>query len=54
MRIVMIAGVELFHFESQTREPVVEDWERRTVTERWGRPARDAFAPSGESTQQYR
>ncbi len=54
LRIVMIAGVELFHFESQTRVPRVEDWERRTVTERWGRPARDAFAPMPESTQQYR
>jgi glycosyltransferase involved in cell wall biosynthesis len=51
LRIVVVAQVELFHFESQTREARVEDWERRTVVQRWGRPGLDAYAPSVETRE---
>jgi glycosyltransferase involved in cell wall biosynthesis len=51
LRIVVVARVELFHFESQTRVPRVEPWERMTVTRRWGRPGRDAFAPTVEAVE---
>jgi glycosyltransferase involved in cell wall biosynthesis len=42
-RILVIAQVELFHFESQTRDARVDDWERVVVTQRWGRPDVDPF-----------
>jgi GT2 family glycosyltransferase len=50
-RVVVVAPVELFHFESQTRVPHVEDWERAAVTRRWGRPDIDPYAPLGEAWQ---
>jgi glycosyltransferase involved in cell wall biosynthesis len=45
-RLVWLAGVELYHFESQTRERVVHQWEYELVTRRWGVPSRDAYLPS--------
>jgi GT2 family glycosyltransferase len=44
-RVVVVVGSELFHFESRTREPVVDDWERQIVLHRWGRPAQDDYVP---------
>ncbi|WGL53698.1 glycosyltransferase [Nocardioides sp. BP30] len=35
-RLVWLHAVELFHFESTTRVPVIHGWERRTLIERWG------------------
>jgi hypothetical protein len=44
-RIVYVASVELFHFESRTRERAVHDWERNLVRGRWGIPLDDPFVP---------
>ena len=44
-RIVALASCELFHFESQTREPVRRPWEMRFVRNRWGAAGRDAYTP---------
>jgi len=44
-RVVVLASCELFHFESRTRERIVDDWERQIVHNRWGRPVIDAFVP---------
>ncbi|QBX54304.1 glycosyltransferase [Nocardioides seonyuensis] len=43
LRIVYVAAVELFHFESRTREGSVHDWERNIVRGRWGFPEADPF-----------
>lgn len=42
-RIVWMADSELYHFESQTREPVVLPWEVDLLHRRWGPPANDPF-----------
>ena len=42
-RLLWLAGVELYHFESQTRERVVHEWEYDFVTRRWGVPSRDPY-----------
>jgi O-antigen biosynthesis protein len=56
-RIVWMAHVELFHFESRTRVPQVHSWEQRLVTNRWGgldvdpyfpRPSVDGLPAKGE------
>jgi GT2 family glycosyltransferase len=44
-RIVYVAAVELFHFESRTRERAVHDWERNLVRGRWGIPLDDPYVP---------
>lgn len=44
-RIVYVASVELFHFESRTRERAVHDWERNLVRGRWGIPLDDPYVP---------
>lgn len=44
-RLVWLAGVELYHFESQTRDRVVHRWEYEFVTRRWSVPRHDAFLP---------
>lgn len=44
-RLLWMADVELYHFESQTREAVVSQWEYDFVTRRWTIPRRDAFLP---------
>ncbi|MFC7361382.1 glycosyltransferase family 2 protein [Nocardioides astragali] len=52
-RIVYVASVELYHFESRSRERVVHDWERSVVRGRWGIPLEDPYvrglrrAPAG-------
>ncbi len=44
-RIVWLANVELYHFESRTRERVVAAWEKDLTVERWGMPRRDPYFP---------
>ena len=44
-RIVYVASVELYHFESRTRERAVHDWERNLVRGRWGIPLDDPYVP---------
>jgi O-antigen biosynthesis protein len=44
-RIVVLASCELFHFESQTREPVRRPWEMKFMRSRWGVAGRDAYTP---------
>ena len=45
LRIVWLAHVELFHFESQSREPTVQKWEYQKVVDRWGTYAVDPYLP---------
>ncbi|MCW2540742.1 MAG: glycosyl transferase family 2 [Frankiales bacterium] len=44
-RIVWMAHVESFHFESRTREPKVHSWEQRRVMNRWGGYDVDPYLP---------
>ena len=44
-RIVWIANVEMFHFESRTRQRIVEGWEKDRAVERWGMPRHDQYLP---------
>lgn len=43
-RLVWLARVQLFHFESKTRVPVVHQWEIDFIRNRWGVPERDEFS----------
>lgn len=45
LRTLFIATSELHHYESQTREARVQEWERLAVVSRWGVPDEDAFTP---------
>lgn len=45
LRIVYVAAVELYHFESRSRERAVHDWERNLVRGRWGVPEEDPYVP---------
>lgn len=36
LRLVWLHAIELFHFESTTRHPVVHHWERQKLVDRWG------------------
>jgi GT2 family glycosyltransferase len=36
LRLVWLHAIELFHFESTTRQPIVHRWERQTLIDRWG------------------
>jgi GT2 family glycosyltransferase len=47
LRIVYVASVELYHFESRSRERAVHDWERDLVRGRWGVPVDDPYVPGG-------
>lgn len=47
-RIVWVATCELFHFESRTRERVVQKWEKETAVARWGKPVHDRYLPEPE------
>jgi glycosyltransferase involved in cell wall biosynthesis len=44
-RLVWLADVRAFHFESQTRKPVVNQWEADIVTARWPVPDQDIYLP---------
>lgn len=43
-RLVWLNRAQLFHFESQTRVPVVHEWELDLVRARWGIKRTDAYA----------
>ena len=45
LRILWLAHVELYHFESRTREPIVHEWEHQRVLLRWGSYAIDPYLP---------
>ncbi|CAH0159083.1 glycosyltransferase family 2 protein [Plantibacter cousiniae (nom. nud.)] len=45
LRILYLARVQLFHYESKTRLAVVHEWELNTVRARWGVIYRDPFLP---------
>ena len=46
LRVVWVANCELYHFESQTREPAVAPWEAQAVRVRWGAPSEhDDYLP---------
>ncbi|MDT4939074.1 MAG: hypothetical protein QOG80_2745 [Pseudonocardiales bacterium] len=45
LRIVWLANVELFHFESRTRDSTVQLWEYERVHARWGSYAVDPYLP---------
>ncbi|MEB0001337.1 glycosyltransferase [Cryobacterium sp. 10I1] len=42
-RLVWLANLELFHFESRSRNPTVHSFEDKMIFERWGRPGRDPY-----------
>lgn len=44
-RIITLGVVELFHFETMTRDSGVKKWEITKMRERWGYPIRDAYTP---------
>lgn len=44
-RIVWVANVEMYHFESRTRERAVHQWEVDIAFGRWGKPQTDAYLP---------
>ncbi|WP_439936636.1 glycosyltransferase family 2 protein [Nocardia sp. N13] len=44
-RIIYVAPVELYHFESRTRERAVHRWEHDLVRSRWGAPLEDPYVP---------
>lgn len=45
LRIVTLAVVELFHFETMTRPKAVKKWESEEIQRRWGYPTRDPYTP---------
>ena len=49
-RLLWLADVELYHFESQSRERVVHPREYDFVTRRWGIPRHDLFLPGTRDT----
>ncbi|KFF57899.1 glycosyl transferase family 2, partial [Cryobacterium sp. MLB-32] len=42
-RLLWLADVELFHFESRSRDPLVHSFEEKMIIDRWGGPQRDPF-----------
>ena len=53
-RIVWVAGCELYHFESRSRERMVHDWERDLVRSRWGVPRDDDYTRPATSRRSRR
>ncbi|MFC7496703.1 MULTISPECIES: glycosyltransferase family 2 protein [unclassified Nocardioides] len=45
LRVLWIATAEAFHFESQTRDNKVQDWEKEILRSRWWMPRTDEFVP---------
>ncbi|MBN9376552.1 MAG: glycosyltransferase [Cellulomonas sp.] len=45
LRLVWLADVTAYHFESQTRDPQVEPWEYDFIMRRWASPRRDPYLP---------
>lgn len=46
-RMLWLAGVTLYHFESQTRDSTVQEWEYQHIIRRWGTPEVDPYFPVG-------
>ena len=46
-RIVWLANVTLYHFESQTRDTTVKEREYAHIMRRWGTPEVDPYFPAG-------
>jgi O-antigen biosynthesis protein len=46
LRLVWVANAVAFHFESQTRIPVVHPWESLALFRRWTVPDEDPYLPS--------
>jgi glycosyltransferase involved in cell wall biosynthesis len=44
-RMLWIAQATLYHFESLTRDPTVQEWEYQQILARWGTPPRDPYFP---------
>lgn len=44
-RLVWLPDVQLYHFESRTREPVVQKWEYTWLRQRWDVSGTDAYLP---------
>jgi O-antigen biosynthesis protein len=44
-RLVWLSEPTAYHFESQTREPVVYSWEHETMKKRWSGPDFDQYLP---------
>ncbi|WP_241988555.1 glycosyltransferase [Cryobacterium sp. TMT1-3] len=42
-RLVWLAQVELFHFESRSRNPLVHSFEEKMIIDRWAGPQRDPY-----------
>jgi GT2 family glycosyltransferase len=45
LKIVWLAHVELFHFESRSRVPNVHHWEQERIVSRWGSYEIDPYLP---------
>ncbi|WP_241975224.1 MULTISPECIES: glycosyltransferase [unclassified Cryobacterium] len=43
LRLIWLANVELFHFESRSRNPLVHSFEEKMILDRWGGPQRDPY-----------
>ena len=52
-RIVWISTAQAFHFESQTRDAKVLEWEHRFLSTRWRLPKADPFLPEYVAGQPY-
>ncbi|WP_291810520.1 glycosyltransferase [Cellulomonas sp.] len=44
-RVLWLPDVELYHFESRTREPVVREWEYTRLRQRWTVEGDDVYLP---------
>lgn len=42
-RMVWLSDVELYHFESRSRNPLVHSFEQKMIIDRWGGPQRDPY-----------
>ena len=42
-RMVWLSDVELYHFESRSRNPLVHSFEHKMIIDRWGGPQRDPY-----------
>jgi glycosyltransferase involved in cell wall biosynthesis len=52
-RILYLAQVELYHFESRSRVPRVHMWERDQLMARWGLPKVDPYLPSQSNRKNF-
>jgi GT2 family glycosyltransferase len=48
-RLVWLADARAFHFESQSRKPVVHQWESDLIAARWAVPHDDIYLPEMRS-----